>query len=138
MITTILLSTAILILLYISWNLLRKNERLEAIIEYQQLFMNNIDEAVRFSSEKLKEIDVKGAFKSDDEIGWFFKNVLYIQQVLDEFKLLNYEEIQEKIKDEKNTSQENKKIQTGQTKEGLGSIESIGESGITKETKNYF
>jgi hypothetical protein len=81
------------VLVYTTINLLKKNERLETIVEYQQIYMNNIDESIRFSSEKLKELDEKGSFKSDDEIGWFFKNILYIQQILDEFKLLNYDEI---------------------------------------------
>jgi hypothetical protein len=37
------------------------------------------------SNIKLKDIDRLGAFKSDDEIGFFFNTVLDIQDVLNEF-----------------------------------------------------
>ena len=36
--------------------------------------------------EKLEEIDGKGFFKSDDEIGWFFENIKYIQETLSQYK----------------------------------------------------
>lgn len=84
------------VLTYAVINLLKKNEQLETIVEYQQTYMDHIDKSIRISEDKLKELDSKGFFKSDDELGWFFKNLLYIQQVLNEFKLLNYDEIKEK------------------------------------------
>lgn len=96
----VILSITVIILGYCSFNLLRKNEHLETIVEYQQTYMDNINKSIRFSEDKLKELDAKGAFKSDDEIGWFFKNLMYIQQVLNEFKLLNYDEIKELEKQE--------------------------------------
>ncbi len=36
---------------------------------------------------KLKEIDQKGAFYADDEIGWFFEEVKKIQEALNEFRM---------------------------------------------------
>ena len=38
-------------------------------------------------SDLLKEIDDKGTFYSDDQIGWFFKEVQKIQEALNEFTL---------------------------------------------------
>ena len=39
------------------------------------------------SDEKLKKIDQKESFKSDDEVGFFFEQVKKIQEILNEFKL---------------------------------------------------
>ena len=39
-----------------------------------------------FPNEKLKEIDAKGSFESDDEVGFFFKHILFIQGELNKFK----------------------------------------------------
>ena len=44
---------------------------------------------VRFIDQKLKKIDQRGAFKSDDEIGWFFNEVKIIQNDLSQFKKEN-------------------------------------------------
>ena len=37
--------------------------------------------------KKLKEIDRAGTFKSDDEVGYFFKSIQDIQDILNDFKL---------------------------------------------------
>jgi len=41
------------------------------------------------SSDYLNKIDVKGTFKSDDEIGWFFNEIKTIQNDLSQFKKNN-------------------------------------------------
>ena len=86
--TIIILSLVIIVLGYIVYNLLRKNEKCEDIIIFDQKYMKNISEIITFSSEKLKEIDRKGSFESDDEVGFFFKNLKFIQEQIDEFNLL--------------------------------------------------
>ena len=53
---------------YIIWNLLRKNERLENIIE------ENTERYINIYNT-LKEIDLKGAFEADDEVGSTFKEI---------------------------------------------------------------
>lgn len=75
-----------MILGYICFNLLKKNEKQEEIIQKQQSYVNLLSSMISQSSDKIKEIDDKGTFKSDDEIGWFFDNIKAIQEVLDEFK----------------------------------------------------
>jgi hypothetical protein len=35
----------------------------------------------------LKVIDEKGLFSSDDEIGWFFKEIQKLQMILNEFRI---------------------------------------------------
>tara|TARA_A100001015_G_C14767019_1_gene623705 strand:+ start:56 stop:292 length:237 start_codon:yes stop_codon:yes gene_type:complete len=57
---------------YIIWNLLKKNERQEDIITTQNEYIQTISTIMSESNKKIKEIDSKQIFQSDDEIGWFF------------------------------------------------------------------
>lgn len=80
------LSLLVSILGYTTFNLLTKNETAEDIIVSQQEFIDKIEEYITFSEKRLKQIDEKGTFKSDDEIGWFFNEVQKIQKKLSQFK----------------------------------------------------
>ena len=82
----IILSLLVVILGYTTFNLLGKNEKAEDILVSQQEFINKIDEHITFSEKRLKQIDEKGMFKSDDEIGWFFNEVKKIQNDLSQFR----------------------------------------------------
>ena len=79
-IATILLTIITTILGFALFNLLKKNEALEDFIAKQS-------EAVKTCDQRLKQIDSKGIFYSDDEIGWFFKEIQKIQDALNEFTL---------------------------------------------------
>ena len=83
---TIILGVLVVILGYTTFNLLRKNEKAEDIIISQKTFIDKIDEHISFSSDRLNQIDQKGSFKSDDEIGWFFNEIKIIQNDLSQFK----------------------------------------------------
>ena len=61
-------------------NLIVKNERLEDFISKQS-------EAIEACDKRLKQIDDKGIFYADDQIGFFFKEVQKIQEALNEFTL---------------------------------------------------
>ena len=61
-------------------NLLIKNEKLEDFIAKQSDAINQCD-------KRLKEIDDKQIFYSDDHIGFFFQEVKKIQEALNEFTL---------------------------------------------------
>jgi hypothetical protein len=82
----IILGLLVVIFGYTTFNLLRKNERAEDIIVSQQEFINKIDKQITFTEKKLNQIDEKGLFKSDDEIGWFFNEIKKIQNNLSQFK----------------------------------------------------
>ncbi len=82
----IVLSLLVVIFGYTTFNLLRKNERAEDIIVSQQEFINKIDKQIIFTEKKLNQIDEKGLFKSDDEIGWFFNEIKVLQKKLSQFK----------------------------------------------------
>ena len=79
-ITTIILTIITTILGFALFNLLRKNESLEDFITKQSEAINQCD-------KRLKEIDDKNIFYSEDQIGWFFKEVKKIQEALNEFTL---------------------------------------------------
>ena len=61
-------------------NVIKKNEELEDFITKQS-------EAIDACNKRLKEIDDKGIFYADDQIGWFFQEVQKIQDALNEFTL---------------------------------------------------
>ena len=71
---------------YTTFNLLRKNEKAEDIIISQSDFINKISEQIEISQKRLDEIDQKGTFQGDDEIGWFFNEIKVIQNDLSRFK----------------------------------------------------
>ena len=79
-IATILLTIITTVLGFALFNLLKKNETLEDFITKQSDAVNECD-------KRLKEIDSKGIFYADDEIGWFFKEIKKIQEALNEFTL---------------------------------------------------
>jgi len=91
--TIILLSVGIVVLGFTTVNLLRKNENQEDILASYLLYLDRISRVIELSDERLKKVDAKGSFKSDDEIGFFFKEIKEIQKVLNEFQV---KEIQEK------------------------------------------
>ena len=79
-IATIILIVTVTIMSFALINLLKKNEALEDFITKQSEAINRCD-------KRLKEIDNKGVFYADDQIGWFFKEVQKIQEALNEFTL---------------------------------------------------
>ena len=77
---SITLAIVLTVSFFIIRNLIIKNERLED-------FISKKSEAINACDQRLKEIDDKGTFYSDDQIGWFFKEVQKIQEALNEFTL---------------------------------------------------
>ena len=83
----IILGLTVVILGYTTFNLLKKNERQEDILAGYMAYLNKISGIIDFSSKKLKEIDHKGHFEADDEVGFFFQEIKQIQEILDEFNV---------------------------------------------------
>lgn len=67
--------------------LIRKNSQLEKVIADQQQYIDAVGVIINDSSETIKQLDNRGAFESDDEVGTFFRNLKEIQNVLDQFNL---------------------------------------------------
>ena len=81
------LGLLVVVLGYTTFNLLRKNEKAEDIILSQNMFINKFSEQIEASQKRLDEIDEKGTFEGDDEIGWFFNVIKQLQKNLSGFKL---------------------------------------------------
>ena len=70
---------------YIIWNLLKKTEKLENQISVQEKYILEFYDLVKQSEFKIKEIDNKQLFQSDDEVGFFFTNLKTIQEALSDY-----------------------------------------------------
>ena len=84
---TIILGLIVLILGYVSYNLFKKVEQLERIVDSQEQYISKFSDSVDFANKRLGEIDEKGTFQSDDEVGWFFESVKTLQSELNDFNL---------------------------------------------------
>ena len=56
---------------------------LRRITQYEELILQ-IQQVIKFSTEKMKLVDSKGHYESDDETGFFFEQLKQIQLSLDE------------------------------------------------------
>jgi hypothetical protein len=70
------------------FNLSRKQEKAEDILISYMEYLDRLSRVIEISDKTLNELDHKGSFKSDDEIGFFFKSIQQIQDILNEFKVL--------------------------------------------------
>ena len=77
---SIILAVVITVSFFIIRNLILRNEKLEDFITKQS-------EAINYCDQRLKQIDDKGIFYADDQIGWFFQEIQKIQDALNEFTL---------------------------------------------------
>ena len=85
------------ILSYIIYNLLVKVEKYEDITLDQTKYLQDISNIIADSHKHLNELDSKGVFQADDEVGEFFNQMKAVQAELDKYMLPeNYgkEEIQ--------------------------------------------
>lgn len=83
----LLLIILLFICFFIIRNLLIKNEKSEDIILNQSLYIRKISDLITQCDSKIKEVDSKGSFESDDEVGIFFSTLKEIQEILNFFKL---------------------------------------------------
>ena len=87
--TIVLLSILVVTLGFTTYNLLRKNEKQEDILAGYMTYLNKISDTIELSDKKMMEVDAKGSFKSDDEIGFFFEQIKTIQTALNSFVIKN-------------------------------------------------
>ena len=82
-----LLLVIVVILIFTTFNLLKKNERQEDVLVEYMKYLDKISQVIEISDKKLKKIDALGRFEADDEVGFFFKGIKQIQEILNEFKI---------------------------------------------------
>lgn len=86
----IVVNVAIIIFIimgYVIYNLYNKNVKLEDAVIKRDNILISMSDIIKTSEKKLEQVDKLGAFKSDDEIGFFFETVKEIQQQLNDFKI---------------------------------------------------
>lgn len=82
-----ILVAIILFLSYIVRNLMIKVEKYEDVTIDQTKYLQNISNIIKKSNKKLNKLDERGVFQSDDEVGFFFKEIKTIQKDLNRYML---------------------------------------------------
>tara|TARA_Y100000296_G_C5060118_1_gene199352 strand:+ start:467 stop:736 length:270 start_codon:yes stop_codon:yes gene_type:complete len=72
---------SIIALIFISYAFIVAMKR----IGYLEHALNQIQTVISYSSERMKVVDSKGHFESDDETGFFFEELKKLQILLDSF-----------------------------------------------------
>jgi hypothetical protein len=70
---------------YIIWNLNNKVARLEQIAIKQKIIIDSVAAIVDESNRQLNAVELTEAFKSDDQIGFFFNSLKNIQDSLNHY-----------------------------------------------------
>lgn len=73
------------------YNLLRRNEVLEDLVNDQATKLADIRTTVLSVESKLVSLDLKGSFESDDEVGFFFTEIRKLSNELKETVQDNYD-----------------------------------------------
>lgn len=83
----IIIGLLVTALIYISRNTLKKMEFLEDVVEFQNKYITQFSSKVVEMNQMLEELDSKGSFKADDEVGYFFESLKGLQEDLNVFIL---------------------------------------------------
>jgi|TARA_R100000278_G_scaffold121327_2_gene104977 hypothetical protein len=79
------LSLSSIVFGFTTWNLLRKNEATEDVVEEQEELIANIASRIDDSMKKMKQLDTRGAFEADDETGTVFKQLYEVIEKLETY-----------------------------------------------------
>jgi len=82
-----ILGVLVVVLGFTTFNLLKKNEKQEDILASYITYLDQFSRIIELSDEKLKKIDERGIFKSDDEIGFMYEQIKELQRVLSNFRI---------------------------------------------------
>ena len=85
MIFEIILIVLVLVLSYTSWVQMVKVESYEDQLDVQRGWMDEFIDRVNNMTRTLKEIDSKGTFEADDEVGTFFESLKALQERIETF-----------------------------------------------------
>lgn len=83
-ILTIVLTIIIQLLIFGSYIIVTKNNKLTKIIQQQQERLDAISYILSEANTKINELDDKGTFRADDELGYFWNQLKEIFIVLKE------------------------------------------------------
>jgi LPS O-antigen subunit length determinant protein (WzzB/FepE family) len=85
----VVLIHAIEVILVAGYLLISKNNKLERALISQQQYIDAIGIIIEDSNNTIQELDNRGAFEADDEVGTFFRNIKEIQTILNQFNTKN-------------------------------------------------
>ena len=71
----ILLSIALIGSLFANYNLLKNYEQSEEYVENLETWVNEFSKTITDMNRQIRKIDNKGSFESDDEVGYFYKEL---------------------------------------------------------------
>ena len=77
------------LILIAGYLLVSKNNKLEKLLINQQQYIDAISIVIEDSNTTIQELDSRGAFEADDEVGTFFRNLKEIQTILNQFNTKN-------------------------------------------------
>lgn len=87
----LVLSISLAVLLLISIvgirNLIIKVEKYEDVVQDQTQYLQNISKIINESQKHLQNLDERGVFQSDDEVGLFFEAMKTVQEELNRYML---------------------------------------------------
>ena len=83
----ILLAVLLVVAVYIIWNLNQNVQKAEDIIDSQVEYLRRVSLAIQESNVYINQLDEKGHFRADDEIGTFFDFMKEIQDIINSFRL---------------------------------------------------
>ena len=86
MILEIILSIIVLALGYVTFNQMKKIEYYEDYVSQYEEWITVLSERIEEADIKLREIDNKGTFQSDDEVGYFFD---FLKRMIGNINVLN-------------------------------------------------
>jgi ABC-type Na+ efflux pump permease subunit len=90
-VTVCVLSVLVVILGFTTFNLLKKNEKQEDIVIGYMQYLDKFSRIIEASDTKLKEVDKRGIFEKDDDVGIIFSSILEVQKILNEFNIKKFE-----------------------------------------------
>ncbi len=79
----IILSVSLCASLFANWNLLRKLETTEDDNDYMMNWINNLSIQVNDVIKRAREIDRKGIFEKDDDVGTLFDELKKVVETLE-------------------------------------------------------
>ena len=87
LVAIIILSILVTVLLVAVRNLLIKVEKYEDVTVNQTSYLQNISNIINDSQKHLRNLDEKGIFEADDEVGYFFEQMKNVQKELNRYML---------------------------------------------------
>ena len=87
LVLSIILGILLIISVVALRNLLIKVEKYEDVVQDQVQYLQNISKTITESQKHLQNLDERGVFQSDDEVGFFFESMKTVQEELDRYML---------------------------------------------------